>query len=350
MSIASNNAVITKSRALYGKRLTNEQYDDLVKCKSVPEIATYLKTNTIYSKALENINEVAIHRGQLEVLLQKEAFNNYARLYHYLNKTEDNLFHFIIEEFELQEILRMILLLKANSPKDFIVSLPGFLISRCHIDLLGLAKVRSYDELLNFLRGTDYYDILIKFKPTKEEPHINYVSCEHSLYERFFKRLFNLVHRHTKGTERLELKRVFGIRLDHLNICSIYRSKVLFKDDPEKIKQRIFPFHRLLSKEKIDEIISATTDEQVINLLKNLFVSKNIINKVAKNEKFYIESYASRLNYRICKNYLHISKNVSTVFYAFYTLSQIEISNLIYIIEGVRYKIPSGEIEDLLIR
>ena len=350
MSIFSDNSVIAKTRTMYGNMLKSKQYEDLIMCKSVPDIAAYLKNHTTYSTILSNVNEVTIHRGQLEVFLKKQAFENYSKIYHYLNNNENDMFKMIIEEFEILEILRMILLLKANNPSEFIVSLPGFLISKCHVNLLKLAKVRSFDDLLTCLNNTHYYKVLFKHKPTHEEPKINYISCEHSMYNHFFKRLYSMINHKAKKSERIELNHLIGTRLDILNICNIYREKVLFKSNPEQIKRRIFPFFRSLTKDKIEEAITSSDSDQLNKLMQNLFANNYEINKISETEVYYIENYASRLKNKLCKHYLHLSNNVSTVFYAFYVLSQIEISNLIYIIEGIRYKVSPNEIKNLLIK
>lgn len=350
MSIFSDNVVIAKTRTMYGNMLKSKQYEDLIICKSVPDIAAYLKNNTTYSNILGNVNEVTIHRGQLEVLLKKQAFENYSKIYHYLNGNDNDMFKMIIEEFEILEILRMILLLKANNPGEYIISLSGFLISKCHINLLELAKVRSFDDLLECLSNTHYYKILLKHKPTEENPKIDYISCEHSMYNHFFKRLFNMINNKTKKSEKIELNRLVGTRLDNLNMCNIYREKILFKSDPSQIKKRIFPFFRSLTKDKIEKVISSSDSDQVNKLMQELFSNDDKINNIDDEEVCYIENYTSRLKHKLCKHYLHLSNNVSTVFYAFYVLSQIEISNLIYIIEGIRYKVPSNKIKSLLVR
>ena len=40
----ADNAVMAKAHAMYGKRLTKENYNDMLNCKSLVELANYLKT------------------------------------------------------------------------------------------------------------------------------------------------------------------------------------------------------------------------------------------------------------------------------------------------------------------
>lgn len=349
MSTSHNHAVTAKARALYGKRITTEQYKDLLHCRSVPEIAAYLKSSTAYAQALQNISESNVHRGQLENMLRRWKFETYATLYHYLNSSNDNLFHSIVVEFEIREILRMILLLKAGNPQEYITSLPGFLLARCKVNLLELAKIRSFDELLKLLENTEYEEILSPFRPNDQQPEIDYIGCEHTMYEYYFRHTLHMINKSTKGTERQELRRLMGMRIDHLNLRSIYRAKILFHADAKQIAQRIFPFHRRLTPNLIDELVNAGSEEQFHQLLHEIFESSGAVNRMPKNENDFLESYTNRLQYFLNKNYLHLSQNVSVVFYSYYILSQIELSNLINIIEGIRYQLPTEEIQKLII-
>lgn len=74
LSSMSSNAILAKARTMYGRRLTDKDYEDLLACKTVPEVATYLKNETVYSEILSGLNENDVHRGQLETLLRKKIF------------------------------------------------------------------------------------------------------------------------------------------------------------------------------------------------------------------------------------------------------------------------------------
>lgn len=71
LSSFSSNAVLSKARAMYGKRLTAENYRDLLNCRTVGEVAAVLKSRTSYGTVLAGINENEIHRGILEAELKK---------------------------------------------------------------------------------------------------------------------------------------------------------------------------------------------------------------------------------------------------------------------------------------
>lgn len=73
LSQFSSNAILSKARAMYGKRLTAADYQALLTCQSVGEVAAYLKQRTVYAQVLSGVNELTIHRGQLESLLKKSC-------------------------------------------------------------------------------------------------------------------------------------------------------------------------------------------------------------------------------------------------------------------------------------
>ena len=57
LSTLSSNVVLSKARAMYGRRLTGKNYRELLACQSVPEIAHYLRANTDYAPILAGISE-----------------------------------------------------------------------------------------------------------------------------------------------------------------------------------------------------------------------------------------------------------------------------------------------------
>ena len=70
----SSNAILTKVHAIFGKRLTPSDFSQMTRKSDVGEVAAFLKENPSYQKALKNINETEIHRGQLESLIKKDLY------------------------------------------------------------------------------------------------------------------------------------------------------------------------------------------------------------------------------------------------------------------------------------
>lgn len=341
----SNNVIAAKARGMYGKHITKEEYEELLRCRSVSEVASYLKTQTHYREALENVNPANIHRGQLENMLRREAFEEYSKMYRYLNAKRENLFHYVIMEEEIVEILRMVLLLKADNAESFIMDLPAYLIAQASVDLMAVARVHTYDELIGVLKGTDYAAILERFHPTKEVPTINYVACEHAFYEYFFKRYFAMMKKNYKGRAGKELEELLLTRIELMNLTSIYRTKVFFGAKSSTVARRLYPYRYKLKEKQVQDMIGAPDKESLERVIASTAYSRQL----AFGEYPYIENYTDRLRYRISRKYLHFSTSASVVFLAYFTLSQLELNNIVSIIEGIRYQESAEDIRKLLI-
>lgn len=118
----SGQAMIAKAHAMYGKRLKSENYHELVRLKSVGDIAAYLKNTPGYADTLANIYPESIHRGQLELLLRKSVFNKYVRLARY-DTTSKNSFCFFGFPFGNRTNYAFYHVLNANDER-FIEELP----------------------------------------------------------------------------------------------------------------------------------------------------------------------------------------------------------------------------------
>ena len=86
MSSFSSNAILAKARSMYSHRLTEQNYEELLKRRSINDLVAYLKSETAYSGILADLKEVNIHRGQLEALLNKEIFLRLDRLMRFASK------------------------------------------------------------------------------------------------------------------------------------------------------------------------------------------------------------------------------------------------------------------------
>ena len=80
----SQNAILAKIKAMYGKRITPSQYGEMLHKTSLSELAAYLKNSTHYQDAMDTVNPAALHRGQLEATVRKDLFYSLLRLVRYL--------------------------------------------------------------------------------------------------------------------------------------------------------------------------------------------------------------------------------------------------------------------------
>lgn len=340
---SSKNAITAKARAIYGKRLKTQNYNELVALDNVSDIAQYLKTHTYYSKYLKGINELTIHRGQLESLLVRSRFEKFTTLTKYDFSNKKGFFNYLVHDTEISIILRSLILLNANSTKDIITSIPIYTRDYTCFDLMELSKINDFNDLLEVLSHTSYYKIL---KPLNApNGQINLSMCEHVLKLFYYKTILESIDNNYKGTTKKDLHDLILLEIELLNLNIIYRMKLYFKSSNEEVQAKIIPYYYKLSQSKLELLIASPSADDFFKDVK----FNRYSNKIKDVNFNYIEDYTKRLSFILNRNFVRSGKSPEISFYAFMFLTQIEISNLNTIIEGIRYKTSPDEIKSLLI-
>ena len=181
MSMAEG-VIVAKARSMHGEALSEEMYQELLHKKSVAEIAGYLKHETSYAAALKDVRENNIHRGQLESILRQEIFKKTMKLYRYADAAMKPYYRLHMQQIEIDLILSRIRVLISQEYEAAIAEFPIFLKPYTSFDLLRLGNVHSFDELLDVLKHTMYYAILLPYRVKKgEENDIDYTKIETQL-------------------------------------------------------------------------------------------------------------------------------------------------------------------------
>ena len=135
MSDMASNAILAKARAMYGKCLTDHDYKQLMDCRNVSEVASYLKTRTNYKSVLAGLNENEVHRGQLEPMLRQNLYYDISALSRYAKHKTLLFSDFIISEMEIEQIIRSLTLVNIGRADEYVFSLPMTMTKFAKIDL-----------------------------------------------------------------------------------------------------------------------------------------------------------------------------------------------------------------------
>ncbi len=343
LSTLASNAILSKARAMYGRRLTEENYKDLLACQSVSEVASYLKNKTAYRNALAGINENAIHRGQLEAKLKQKLFEDYASLCRYELSVGEHFSRYLIMRSEIEQILHSIILLEAGKPEEYIFTMPMYLNRHTRIDLDALSEIKSFDDLLDALSHTPYRALLESFKPVKGIP-VNYTGIENALISYLFSDIFDIIKKYTRGETAKQLNEIFNSYVDLINYTRIIRLKISYKEGPDFIRSSLLPFGSI-SPRLLNEMIEAQTEEQVTTVMKKTSIGKHFL----KIDHTYLDEIPNRVKYITSRHDIRFSTHPSVVMMSYTFLTQCELTDIITIVEGVRYKLAPEEIAKLLI-
>ena len=344
MSSFSSNAILAKARAMYSHRLTEANYEELLKRRSVNDLVAYLKSETVYSEILSDLKEVNVHRGQLESLLNKEIFLRLDRLMRFASKKELEFYKLGVTELEIQLILTKTRLIVSDYYTGYEIEIPDYLNKYASFDLYGLLVVNDYDSLLDLLKSTKYYASLFKYKPKEDEP-LDSNLLELDFKHIYYKEYVETINKLFKGKKRQDLLTMINTSIELQNITKIYRLKKYFNATPVQIKETLFLEHSRIPKSVMAELIES---KDAADFLKKLADSPYKL-YVDDNEFVYIEYYTEKIRYHLARRFMRFSTDSALVYMTYKIVYQVEIDNLKHIIEGLRYGETPSQIESMLI-
>ncbi len=340
----SSNAILAKARSMYGHRLTEQNYEELLKRRSINDLVAYLKSDTVYRDILADLKEVNVHRGQLEALLNKEIFLRLNRLMKFASKSEMEFYKLSITELEIQLILTKARLIVSDMYTGYEIEIPEYLNKYASFDIYGLLPINDYDSLLFLLRGTKYYDALLKYKPVDDKLFDSNM-LELELKRIYFKEYVDTVNKLYKGKKRHDLLTMINTSIELQNITKIYRLKKYFNATPSQIRETLYLEYSRIPKSVMNELIET---KDASEFLKKLSQSSYKL-YIDDNDFIYIEYYTEKIRYNLAKRFMRFSTDSALVFMTYKIVYQVEIDNLKHIIEGLRYGEAPSQIEEMLI-
>lgn len=340
----ANNALAAKVRAMFGKRLTPQNYRELLRKQTVNEVAAYLKQQTNYGGVLSDVNENLIHRGQLETILHRQMFDEYQKMFHFVNQADSGFFSFITARMEIEEILKCIRLLNSGHQGEYIYTLPSFLSKHTSFDLYALAKARSLTDLLDILKNTAYAEIIEKYVSSeKNEPDTVKMEIELKMY--YYKRMLKFIETEYSGTTRENVRKSVGMEIDLENLTIVLRLKKYFNAAPDYIRSLLLPIYSKVSADEMNRIIfepdTNAAWKSILGTYYGVYFKKYSFD--------FIEKYSRQIKYSFSKSLLMFSNAAPDVIMSYTELKSTELDNIINIIEGIRYSLPPSEISKLLI-
>lgn len=342
--MSSTQALAAKAKAMYGAHLTKSDYEELLRKRSVQEIAGYLKNETHYDKILEGINESSIHRGYLEVLIRQRLFFDFVQLIRYGETQNHKFYQYGILQIEIKQILMTLRFLKETEKGGQISQLPLFANKMTSFDLQKLVNVNSYDELLSTLKDTPYHKILLPLKPKAGE-ELDYTACEIALNAYYHREVLSYIGKEFTGVAKEQVLDVFNTQIELDNITKIYRLKKYYKSSPEDIIKVLHPTYVKIPKKILHKWVETKSADEFIEALSTTAYKSSINRK----DFVYIEYHMDSIMYNINKHFIRFATDPNVVMIAYMNLLEIETRNIIDIIEGVRYKVETDKIAKLLI-
>ncbi len=342
-SSKSANAVLAKTRAKYGKRLTEKDYASLLSCKSVAEVVTYLKNNTSYKEVLKKVNEREVHRGRLELILKQKLAEDFSSLCIYAKGTSEHFSEFILRQSEIEQIIHFLTTLTSKHKTDAFFTFPQYFLGITAIDFTRMAQAHTYEELFDVLALTPYGKILAPLRPAKGAA-LNIAKIENVLYRYSYRILYEDIAKYSAGNEQKALIEMFDSIMNYMNFVRIYRLKRYYHAPYETTKEYAFPYGSIPPK-VMEKMLRAQTGDEVFASVKGTSFGREL----AKLTYVYAGQIDNLGLYRVTKKNIHFSTYPLVVMMSYYFVMKTEYDNIVSIIEGVRYNVDSDKIKQIVI-
>ena len=344
MPVSGALAIIPKARGMFAKGISMAEYEELMRRRTVPEVAAQLKRHPYFKESLATLSILDPHRGQLEELLKMDIFLKYEALAHY-DVSPTSFSSYFLNECELEEIIKIIHFLSIGAAGGYINQMPSYLKGKTRIDLFQLAQVRNYADLLEALRPTVYYRVL-KERFDADPDLKDFPLIEATLYRRYYEEVFTLIEKSFSGRDAALVRNLFTLEAEIYNMAVVLRIKTFFSTiySPEEIRQLLMPYHYRVSRQKLDAILEANSREALLAIYTEFPAFKN----PDPDHPDFFRMAANQSLYNYAKHLLHLTSSPSAAIAAFLTLAKLNRENIVNVIEGTRYGLSPEMIRPLL--
>ncbi len=335
----AGNAVYAKVKALYGKRLTQQNYNELLQLHSVNEIAEYLKTKTSYSEIFKGLNSnEELQRSRLKNMLFNKLYNDFESIERFQKASGSELFKYFVIKFDIDQLTDVLSSMGTKSDKYFF-TFPVFYNERSNLDLYALAKVKSREELLDLTQHT-IYNKALKSSLTDYSVTNNPLTVQTALGELLDNEFLNLTSGKNKQ-KNVQLDSLYRLNNDIDFIKTLFRLTRFSLKGKDVLSPRITG----LTPHQMNLLLEADGEKELTSILETTYLASIIASKTSGADIYHCaDNYLfSQYHKTLCR-----SQNGDSVMFAYLHLAENEIRNLIHIIEGIRYGISPAEILPML--
>lgn len=340
------DAISAKLKAMNSVSLTDKDYEQLLQKKSVGEICGYLKNYTGYKNMLSGVNEMQIHRTDLELIIEKKIKDEYTRLYKFIGLYDRKTlrFMFIRDEIDfMKHRLRYILNNELCENMNVEEWVTPFFKTHTTLDVDGIVKANDFNTFIEACKGTIYYDVF------KRVSNLNFglFDIAMMLDSFYYCELWKSVKKFVSKSGLAPMKEYLGTNIDLLNILWIYRSKKYYNTPNEIIYTYLIPVKYKLQESVVTKMVEAENIDAVVNALGSSGYRALFEN--LREDSFVEENY-KKILYKTARKVYRSSPASMAAIYAYFYMRDIEVGNITTIIEGIRYNFDSDAIGKLLVR
>lgn len=229
--VARFAAVNTKIKAMERDFLNSEHYIEMLRQRSIQDLAAYLKENTPYGKFLNDINPETINRATLEEVLKRNMVKNLDKLLYFFHDNYRDFLKALFLKYEIADLKNFARDIYNNSKREAAVDSYSFIGKYSKVSLDKLQKASTLRDFILALEGSEFYEYV---KPLLDGKRENLFRLEMSLDSSYFSIIKKSSEKLDKS-DRAIIEKWEGIVSDLYNLQWIYRGKKFYLLSPEEL-------------------------------------------------------------------------------------------------------------------
>ena len=345
MNSMNFSTVNTKISAMNAKLLTDNDFTYIMNLQSVQEIFDYLNEDTALADVLWDLKGVQVHINNFEQRLFQNKIFLVEKLMTYFNQEYKKLIKSYMLRYEIENLKLVFEVLQGRKKVENLMDHFFVFNNFSNIDYQSLLKKKSVLEVVEEIKDTKYYRLILPYAQNEDEKFNFYVGM---ILNKYY--YYQLIRNTQEILGDMDKKSIELLRrkIDLFNLEWIYRGMKYYDISKEEILNLVLDYGYLYNYNKLKDIIYKfdlnNIQEQFIHTpYEFLFDDKD-------NLDLFMDIRIDRYLYYKSLNLYNSSVLSFGKIAAFFELIDFQIKDIISIIESKRYQMPAEEITKYLIR
>lgn len=339
--LLSYSGLVTKTKAMHSRLLSDEQLKALSECANVEEIIGFLRGYEGYAAIYQSHEEI-VHRAQVEAVIDDSLYSDYGKLYRFAGMTQRRALEIIFLRYEISVLKECLEYVYRNECSSNLAYLNLFFAQHAGFDTQSITAADNLDSFVQALSGTGYEAV---FRNLMETNRPDYVTAAVALDVAYYCMAWKKKDKLTDEKTKRILTQILGTEIDWQNIMCIYRSKRFYGRKWEEIYADMIPITYRLKKDDVKAMLDAENAEAFVRILSRTtyFTEKDAVINLGDEVTF--QRIMQKTYKQICRKY---PMSLASSLYYLYEKEN-EIERLTTILEGVRYRVPAQEIQEIVL-
>ena len=324
-----------KLNGMYAKRLKKIDLQELIHQNNLKSAILILKTKNI---ELNELDETA-RRIQIETALDKILITDIVKIKRLLGKKDKDILIQFIEKYKIRCIKSIFRKLYSKTIVHYNPESIKIWTESIFKEIDGIQNAETIAEFMNYISKTQYKKVFENFSNKENQiEELNIFQIENEIDKIYLNKLISI-----SENKNTRLENMISKKTELMNLLWLYRIKKYYNYSEDKIKDIFIKQVKGNNKLEIEKFLSLENDTEI---LEN-FQKKAYMKKYEKDLSFEqnINIYLYKEYYKIFKSQMFDISNIC----AYINLIEMENTDIVRIIEAIRYGLSKEEIQKKLV-